>query len=162
MPSPASPADESLSGNAPLRLLPEGELAIARRFNAGPAGQTNRVPEGRLKESPAAPAVPPGLDGIRLQPGVETPGYFYPSLRDFRAAHQSAEIFRQSLSVLCSSVVRSVLPLPNCGWPSTQPRFCRGLERRSQAPALGSIRGHPRLPVPASFKLKFFTQPVGL
>jgi hypothetical protein len=56
--------------------VPKGPPTIARRFNAG-YDATAEVPKGR-------PMIQPSLrdEFGRVFPGVETPGFFYLSLRD--------------------------------------------------------------------------------
>jgi hypothetical protein len=73
-----------------LRIVPKEHLKIARRFNAGNSVQA-QVPKGRqrLRKSKFS-AVPSELVGFRRLPGVETPGYFQPSLRDNGCAKKLA------------------------------------------------------------------------
>jgi hypothetical protein len=74
-------AVEYLFGLCP-RIVPKEHLKIARRFNAGNSDPPPS-PEGtaEIVESKFS-AVPSELVGSRSVPGVETPGYFRPSLRD--------------------------------------------------------------------------------
>jgi len=56
-------------------------VRIARRFNAGFAGQTVLVPKGRLNLRLIQPSLR-DLEAVGPGPGVETPGYSQMSLRD--------------------------------------------------------------------------------
>jgi len=75
-------------GNSQLNV-PEGQLKIAQRFNAGARTAPGQVPKGRLKEG-AGRCVQSslrdlnGIDGVF---GVETPGYS----RDVPSGHCSSD-----------------------------------------------------------------------
>jgi hypothetical protein len=76
------PCSKKAKAHVRKQMVPEGQLKIAQRFNAGWATGLDKVPQGRLKSSAL---VRPSLRDSTFHhppPSVETLGYFQLSLRD--------------------------------------------------------------------------------
>lgn len=70
-----------LPGEGGRSIVPEGHSRVARRLNAGFCRVMNESREGRLNNAFFSR---PSRDSISRSsfPGVQTPGYSHPSLRD--------------------------------------------------------------------------------
>lgn len=114
-------------------FVPEGHLRIARRFNAGLAGDGARVPKGRLTCAGNAVFRPSLRDSKSdgVVPGVETPGYYQlllPEQDDF--APQALRFFKWS----CNSARTCSQGIPRSG-------CCRiSSERRSSSAICSGVR----------------------
>jgi hypothetical protein len=69
--------------HAEHKIVPEEQLRIARRFNAGISRHRPLSPEGTAEYS----TVPTGLENVASYPGVKTPGYCQTSVRGGAQRH---------------------------------------------------------------------------